>query len=119
MLIMVPLQEMSHVQNISSITIIAKDILYNKLVQHINLDLKSKVTKYAKTLANAQNKEDILPVATLSIAIYVSSKSRSRRDVTRGVGCCRRHHQPQLIASTSKSRHRASNALQQDKISIL
>ena len=116
--IMPPSQEMSHVQNISSITIIANDILYNKLVQHITLDLKSKVTKYAKTLANAQNKEDILPVATLSIAIYVSSKSRSRRDAARGVKCCRRHHQPQLIASTSKS-HRASNALQQDKISIL
>ena len=45
-------QEMSHVQNISSITIIANDILYNKLVQHINSDLKSKVTKDAKTLAN-------------------------------------------------------------------
>ena len=52
MLIMLPLQEMSHVQNIILITIIANDILYNKLVQHINVDLKSKVTKYAKTLAN-------------------------------------------------------------------
>ena len=52
MLIMPPPQEMSHVQNISSITIIANDILYNKLVQHINSDLKSKITKYAKTLAN-------------------------------------------------------------------
>ena len=45
MLIMLPLQEMSHVQNISSITIIANYILYNKLVQHNNADLKSKVTK--------------------------------------------------------------------------
>ena len=52
MLIMPPPQEISHVQNISSITIITNDILYNKLVQHINADLKFKVTKYAKTLAN-------------------------------------------------------------------
>ena len=52
MLIMLPLQEMSHVQNISSITIIVKDILYNKLVQHNNTDLKFKVTKNAKMLAN-------------------------------------------------------------------
>ena len=50
--IMPPSQKMSHVQNISSITIIANDILYNKLVQHINADLKFKVTKDAKTLAN-------------------------------------------------------------------
>ena len=70
------------------------------------------------TILIPQNKEGILPVATLSIAIYVSSKARSRRDVARGVKCCRRRWQPQLIASTSKS-HRASNALQQDKISIL
>ena len=40
MLIMPPPQEMSLVQNIRSITIIANDILYNKLVQHINADLK-------------------------------------------------------------------------------
>ena len=52
MLIMPPPQEISHVQNISSITIIANDILYNKLVHHINSDLKFKVTKDAKTLAN-------------------------------------------------------------------
>ena len=52
MLIMPPPQEMSHVQNISSITIIANDILYNKLVQHINAGLKPKVTKKTKTLAN-------------------------------------------------------------------
>ena len=52
MIIMPPPQEISHVQNISSITIVAKDILYNKLVQHINTDLKFKVTKNAKTLAN-------------------------------------------------------------------
>ena len=52
MLIMPPPQEMSLIQNISSITIIANDILYNKLVQHINADLKFKVTKDAKTLAN-------------------------------------------------------------------
>ena len=45
MLIMPPSQAMSLVLNISSITIIANDILYNKLVQHINSDLKSKVTK--------------------------------------------------------------------------
>ena len=49
---MLPPQKMSHVQYISSITIIANDILYNKLVQHINADLKFKVTKDAKTLAN-------------------------------------------------------------------
>ena len=52
MIIMPPLQEISPVQNISSITIIANDILYNKLVEDINADLKFKVTKYAKTLAN-------------------------------------------------------------------
>ena len=52
MLITPPPQGMSHVQNISSITIIANDILYNKLVQHINVDLKFNVTKDAKTLAN-------------------------------------------------------------------
>ena len=51
--IMPPPQEMSHVQNISPITIIANDnlILYNKLLQHINTDLKSKVTEDANTLA--------------------------------------------------------------------
>ena len=42
-------------------------------------------------MAKSQNKEGILPVATLSIALYVSSKSRSRRDVARGVECCHRH----------------------------
>ena len=30
----------------------ANDILYNKIVQHINADLKFKVTKKAKTLTN-------------------------------------------------------------------
>ena len=45
MLIMPPPQEMSLVQNLRSITIIANDILYNKLVQHINADLKFEVTK--------------------------------------------------------------------------
>ena len=82
--------------------------------------LKKKMNKDAcgYVCLSSQNKEGILPVATLSIAIYVSSKARSRRDVARGVKCCRRRCQPQLIASTSKS-HRASNALQQDKISIL
>ena len=50
MLIMPTPQEMSHAQNISSITITAKDTQQNKLVQHINADLKFKVTKDAKTL---------------------------------------------------------------------
>ena len=66
----------------------------------------------------AQNKEGILPVATLPIALYVSSKSRSRWHVARGVKCCHRHCKLQWIASTSKS-PQASNALQQDKIPIL
>ena len=52
MLIMPTPQEMSHAQNISSITITAKDTQQNKLVQHINADLKFKVTKKAKTLTN-------------------------------------------------------------------
>ena len=52
MLIMLPPQEMSRVQNISLITIIANDILYNKLVQHISADLNFEVTKNAKALAN-------------------------------------------------------------------
>ena len=52
MLIMPTPQEMSHAQNISSITITAKDTQQNKLVQHINADLKFKVTKDAKTLAS-------------------------------------------------------------------
>ena len=76
------------------------------------------MTTYRLFTVLAQNKEGILPVATLSIAIYVSSKSRSRRDGARGVKCCHRRYQPLLVASTSTS-HRASNALQQDKISIL
>ena len=77
------------------------------------------ITNFVSDISvQAQNKEGILPVATLSIAIYVSNKARSRRDVPRGVKCCRRRWQPQLIASTSKS-HRASNALQQDKFFIL
>ena len=48
MLIMPPPQEVSHVQNISSITIIANDILYNTLVQHINPDLKLQLQKVTK-----------------------------------------------------------------------
>ena len=52
MLIMPPPQEMSHVPNINSITIIANNILYNKLVQYINADLKFKVTKDAKMLTS-------------------------------------------------------------------
>ena len=43
----------------------------------------------------SQNKEGILPVATLSIALYVFSKSRSRWVVARGVISCRRHYKPQ------------------------
>ena len=52
MLTMPPPQEMSLVQNLRSITIKADDIPYNKIVQHINADLKFKVTKDDKTLAN-------------------------------------------------------------------
>ena len=43
----------------------------------------------------AQNKEGILPVATLSIALYAFSKSRSHRDVARGVRFCHRHYELQ------------------------
>ena len=58
-----------------------------------------------------QNKEGILPVATLSIALYTSSKASSRRDVARGVKCCHRRYKLQWIASTSKS-HRANTGIQ-------
>ena len=77
------------------------------------------ILKYAFLVTEAQNKEGILPVASLSIALYTSSNSRSRRDVARGVKCCLRHYKRQWIASTSKSHRQASNALQQDKIPIL
>ena len=51
--------------------------LYRKYISKLRNDLNS-----VKYLPEPQNKGSILPVATLSIALYVPSKSRSSRDVT-------------------------------------
>ena len=52
---------------------------------YVTLHYRSLLLTLYYNIRISQNKEGILPVATLSIAIYVSSKYRSRRDVARGV----------------------------------
>ena len=73
-------------------------------------------------IQEAQSKEGILLVATLSIALYASSKSRSRRDVAPEVsnfviGIINSDKQRQLPRATGLTQ--ASNAFQQNEIPIL
>ena len=85
-----------------------KHLQINKFVHQGSLVRGKKDSSVHKQSLLSQNKEGIPPVATLSIALYASSKSRSRRNVARGVECCHRHCILQWIASTSKSHRHCS-----------
>ena len=84
----------------------------------INVTLVVEVEYVNKYVVAAQDKKGILPVATLSIALYASTKSRSSREVCNFViGIINFNEKHQLPRAVGLAQ--ASNALQRNEIPIL